>query len=43
MRLKLPFKTFYIEGNKKTYLLNENVLEIKMTKGEIVVIKNGFE
>jgi alpha-L-fucosidase 2 len=43
MRLKLPFKTFYIEGNKKTYLLNGNVLEIKMTKGEIVVIKNGFE
>ncbi|MDB5277209.1 MAG: hypothetical protein JWR61_2164 [Ferruginibacter sp.] len=43
MRLKLPFKTFYIAGNKKTYSLNENVLEIKMTKGETVIINNGFE
>jgi alpha-L-fucosidase 2 len=43
MHLKLPFKTFYIAGNKTTYSLNENVLAIAMAKGETVVIKNGFE
>jgi alpha-L-fucosidase 2 len=41
--LKLAFKTFYIDGNKKKYSLNENVLEVKMAKGETILVKNGFE
>jgi alpha-L-fucosidase 2 len=43
LHLKLPFKTFYIDGGKKKYLLNENILEVEMAKGESVVVKNGFE
>lgn len=41
--LKLPFKTFYIDGNKKKYSVNGNVLEVKMAKGETILVKNGFE
>lgn len=41
--LKLPFKTFVMAGVKKQYELSENILKIKMTKGETVVLKNGFE
>ncbi len=43
MHLQLPFKTFYIAGNKKGYTLNQNILAIDMVKGETVVVKNGFE
>jgi alpha-L-fucosidase 2 len=43
MHLKLPFKTFYIDGGKKKYLLNENILEVEMAKGETILVKNGYE
>jgi len=43
MHLKLPFKTFYIDGGKKKYLLNENILEVEMAKGESILVKNGYE
>jgi alpha-L-fucosidase 2 len=43
LQLKLPFKTFYIEGPQKKYELNGNILKIKMAKGETILIKNGFE
>jgi alpha-L-fucosidase 2 len=43
MRLKLPFKTFYIAGPPKKYALDGNILEVKMTKGETILVKNGFE
>ena len=43
MRLKLPFKTFYVMDIKKKYLLKEGVLEIKMKQGEEITVKNGYE
>ena len=43
LQLKLPFKTFYIDGGKKKYKLNENILVVNMTKGETILVKNGFE
>lgn len=43
MHLKLPFKTFYIAGGQKKYSLNANILEVKMEKDEMIVVKNGFE
>ena len=44
-RLKLPFKTFYLKGASKKYSFNkaENILEIQMTPGEEIVVKNGYE
>lgn len=41
LQLKLPFKTFYIDGGKKKYSLNGNILEVNMTKGETILVKNG--
>lgn len=43
MKLKLPFKTFYLTNKKKNYALSGNMLEVKMMKGETVIVKNGFE
>ncbi len=43
LKLKLPFKTFYIDGVQKKYRLNKNILEVEMKKGETIIIKNGFE
>lgn len=43
MHLKLPFKTFYIDGEQKKYDLKGNILELKMSKGETILIKNGYE
>lgn len=43
LHLKLPFKTFYLDKKEKRYTLHENILEIELKKGEIVVIKNGYE
>jgi alpha-L-fucosidase 2 len=43
MKLKLPFKTFYIPGNKKAYTTTNGILKLMMKKGESVIIKNGFE
>lgn len=43
LRLRLPFKTFYITDRKKTYVLKEDILEIPMKKGEEIILKNGYE
>jgi hypothetical protein len=43
MRLKLPFKTFYIAGATKKYTVEGNILQVMMSKGETILIKNGFE
>ena len=45
LRLKLPFKTFYIEDVSKKYSFNkeDNILEMKMKAGEKVAVKNGYE
>lgn len=43
LRLKLPFKTFYLTDPKKTYVLKDNILEIPMKKGEEIILKNGYE
>ncbi len=43
MKLKLPFKTFFIAGNKKKYRVTGNILHVMMNKGESIIVKNGFE
>ena len=43
MKLKLPFRTFVIAGIRKKYEVSENIVMIKMTKGETIILKNGFE
>jgi len=43
MQLKLPFKTFYIDGVQVKYKLDNNILKVNMHKGESILIKNGFE
>ncbi|MEJ7585965.1 MAG: glycoside hydrolase family 95-like protein [Ferruginibacter sp.] len=43
MQLKLPFKTFYIDGYPKKYKLDEQLLQLIMQRGETVRVKNGFE
>jgi len=43
LHLKLPFKTFYIDGAQKKYQVDGNILEVNMQRGETILIKNGFE
>jgi alpha-L-fucosidase 2 len=45
LRLKLPFKTFYIKEASKKYSFNkeDNILEIKTKAGEKIVVRNGYE
>ncbi len=43
LRLKLPFKTFYLADAAKKYHVANGIIEIDMSRGEKVVIKNGFE
>jgi alpha-L-fucosidase 2 len=43
MQLRLPFKTFYIDGPAKKHALSGNILQVKMIKGETILIKNGYE
>ncbi|WP_276500800.1 glycosyl hydrolase family 95 catalytic domain-containing protein [Terrimonas pollutisoli] len=43
LRLKKPFKTFYLTNLKKSYKLENEILEIEMKKGETITIKNGYE
>ena len=43
LHLKLPFKTFAIAGTKNKYSVSKNILEVKMEKGETILIENGFE
>jgi len=43
LKLKLPFKTFFITNLQKKYELEDNTLMVKMEKGETIIIKNGYE
>ncbi len=43
LRLKLPFKTFYLADAAKRYDVANGIIEIDMSRGEKIVIKNGFE
>lgn len=43
LRLKIPFKTFYITNLQKKYRVENGTLEIPMDKKETVIIKNGYE
>jgi alpha-L-fucosidase 2 len=43
LRLKMPFKTFYITNLQKKYKLEKGILEVVMKKGEKITIKNGYE
>ncbi len=43
LRLKKPFKTFYITDLSKRYKLVDGIMEISMKKGETVTIRNGYE
>ena len=43
LRMKLPFKTFFITNLQKKYKLENGVLEVEMKKGETIIIKNGYE
>ncbi len=43
LRLKLPFKTFYITNAKKPFLFKNAILEMQVKPGEIITIKNGYE
>jgi alpha-L-fucosidase 2 len=43
LRLKLPFKTFYLADQKTPYLLKGNMLEIQLKKGQEIILKNGYE
>jgi alpha-L-fucosidase 2 len=43
LRLKQPFKTFYITNLQKRYKLDAGILEINMAKGETITVKNGYE
>ncbi len=43
LRLKKPFKTFYITDLEKRYKLVDGIMEISMKKGERVTIRNGYE
>ncbi|MES1221872.1 MAG: glycoside hydrolase family 95-like protein, partial [Bacteroidota bacterium] len=41
MRLKLPFKTFYIGDKTVKYSVVAGMLSINMKEAQIIVIKNG--
>ncbi len=43
LKIKKPFKTFYITNLQKKYKLENDILEIEMKKGETITIKNGYE
>lgn len=43
LKMKLPFKTFFIANSSKKYTLADGIIEINMNKGETVIIKNGYE
>jgi alpha-L-fucosidase 2 len=43
MKIKLPFKTFYLNDKNREYELKENILSVQMNKNETVIINNGYE
>jgi alpha-L-fucosidase 2 len=43
MKIKLPFKTFYLNNKDIKYELKENILSVQMKKDETIVITNGYE
>ena len=40
LRLKLPFKNFYFTNTKLFFLLKDDILNIKMKRGEEIILKN---
>jgi alpha-L-fucosidase 2 len=43
LKMKLPFKTFFITNLQKKYKVEKGALEVDMKKGEMIIIKNGYE
>lgn len=43
LRLRKPFRTFYLTNLQKKFKLENDILEIAMNKGETITIKNGYE
>jgi alpha-L-fucosidase 2 len=43
LKVKLPFKTFFLTDYQKKSKLEKGVLEMNMKKGESITIKNGYE
>ncbi|MGK2860837.1 MAG: glycosyl hydrolase family 95 catalytic domain-containing protein [Chitinophagaceae bacterium] len=43
IKMKNPFKTFFITNLQKKYTIENGILEIDMQKGELLTIKNGHE
>jgi len=43
LKIKKPFKTFYITNLQKKYTLENEILEIGLKKGETITIMNGYE
>ncbi|MEO9021471.1 MAG: glycoside hydrolase family 95-like protein [Ginsengibacter sp.] len=43
MRLKLPFKTFYVTEKSVKYSFNKNILEMRTKPGEEIIVRNGYE
>ncbi len=43
LKMKNPFKTFFITNLQKKYIVDNGILEIDMQKGELLTIKNGHE
>lgn len=43
LKIKKPFKTFYITNLQKKYKMENGVLEVEMKKGETISVKNGYE
>ena len=43
LKMKNPFKTFFITNLQKKYKMESGILEVEMKKGETITIKNGYE
>jgi alpha-L-fucosidase 2 len=43
LKMKNPFKTFFITNLHKKYKMESGILEVEMKKGETITIKNGYE
>jgi alpha-L-fucosidase 2 len=43
LRMKLPYKTFYISNLKNNYLSNQDILKIQMKQGEEITVSNDHK
>jgi len=43
LKMKNPFKTFFITNLQKKYKMESGILKVEMKKGETITIKNGYE